>query len=61
MRYENNQTKSYQQLSRLAIAQLTTAKKRLNKDAFTTTQLHNIQRFVNQLPKNSDKDFIIVY
>lgn len=53
-------TKTYVQLSRLAIAQLTSGK-RVSKEAFTTRQLHNIQRFVNGLPKNKDKDFVIVF
>ena len=54
-----NNTKSYKQLSRLAIAQITSGKKKLDKSVFTKEQLFNIQRFVNKL--HSDKDFIIVY
>ena len=50
----------YTQLSRLAIAQITSGK-RVNKEAFTLKQLHNIQKFVNRLPQNKDKDFVIAY
>jgi len=55
----NDNNTAYTQLSRLAIAQITTAKKRLNKDAFTPEQLHSIQKLANALHK--DKEFIIIY
>ena len=58
--YSNNNSGAYTQLSRLAIAKLTSGK-RLNGDVFTAKQLHNIQRFANGLPKNKDKDFVIAY
>lgn len=53
-------TTTYMQLSRLAIAQLTSGKS-VKKEVFTVSQLHNIQRFVNKLPQNKDKDFVIAY
>ena len=59
--YTNQTSGAYVQLSRLAIAQITSGKKRLNPDAFTSKQLHNIQRFANGLSKNKDKDFVIVF
>ena len=58
--YSNNNSGAYVQLSRLAIAKLTSGK-RLNPDAFTSKQLHNIQRFANGLSKNKGKDFVIVF
>lgn len=50
----------YTQLSRLAIAKITSGK-RVNKEGFTVRQLHNIQKFANRLPQNKDKDFVIAY
>lgn len=52
-------TTRYTQLNRLAIAQITTGKKRLKKEAFTPLQLLNIQRFANR--QHPDKDFVIAY
>lgn len=51
--------KTYKQLNRLTIARITTAKKRLDKQAYTNEQLFNIQRLANKI--NHDKDFIIIY
>ena len=55
------ENKAFIQLSRLAIAQLTTGKKRLNKEAYTSEQLKNAQRFANNLQRNKNKDFMIIY
>jgi hypothetical protein len=50
----------YIQLSKLAIAQITSGK-RVSKQGFTLEQLHNIQKFANRLPQNKGKDFVIAY
>ena len=54
-----NNTVSYKQLNRLTIARITSAKKRLDKEAYTQEQLFNIQRLANKIHK--DKEFIIIF